>query len=119
MMYKFKASLVPRLILPAVLFFGVQAFAQFEIAPDHFDSTDQKKVTKNTVKPAQTGLVSSSCQISHAGTATAAHTVQMQAARHLASARKTPAGGSGKHSITSSRIAAVPRRRTNPKQKPT
>jgi|SRR5215469_3942379 len=111
-MFRTTASAIPRLILPAVLFFGVQAFAQFEIAPDHFDSTDQKAVTKNTVKPVHTAVSSSSSQGSHAITATAAHPVRKQAARRRVSAKKTPAGGNGQNSVAGNRIAAVRRKRT-------
>ena len=112
-MLRITAYAIPRLILPAVLFFGVQAFAQFEIAPDHFDSTDQKIVTKNTAKPAQNATFSSSSQVSHALTATAAHPVRKQAVRRRVSAKKAPAGGNGQNSVANGRIAAVRRKRTS------
>ena len=112
-MLRITAYAIPRLILPAVLFFGMQAFAQFEIAPDHFDSTDQKAVTKNTAKPVQNAVSSSSSQGSLAVTATAAHPVRKQAARRHVSTKKTPAGGDRQQSDAKARIAAVRRKRTS------
>lgn len=112
-MLRIAAYAIPRFILPAVLFFGVQAFAQFEIAPDHFDSTDQKAVTRNTVKPVHNATSSSNSQASLAITATAAHPVRKQAARRRVSAKKTPAGGNGQNSIAGTRMAAARRKRTS------
>lgn len=111
-MSRITAHAVPRLILPAVLFFGVQAFAQFEVAPDHFDSTDQKTVTKNTAKPVQTATSSSSSQVSHAVTPITARTVRKQTAQRTVSASKTPARRRRQHNVAGSPIAAVPRKRT-------
>jgi len=111
-MFRITASAIPRLILPAVLFFGMQAFAQFEIAPDHFDSTDQKAVTKNTVKPVQNATSSSSSQGSHAVTATASHGARKHAVRRRVSAKKMAAGGNGQNSAGGNRIDAVRRKRT-------
>jgi len=111
-MSRITASAFPRFILPAVLFFSVQAFAQFEVAPDHFDSTDQKTVTKNTGKPVQTITSSSSSQLSHAVTQSSARPVRKQTARRTASTSKTPGRRRGQHDVASSRIAAVPRKRT-------
>lgn len=108
-MFRITACAIPRLILPAVLFFGVQAFAQFEIAPDHFDSTDQKTVTKNTAKPVQTATSSGS---SHAVTQSAVSPAHNKTARRTVSTRRTPGHRRGQHHVAGSSVAAVPRKRT-------
>lgn len=108
-MSRIAAYAIPRLILPAVLFFGVQAFAQFEIAPDHFDSTDQKTVTKNTAKPVQAATSSRS---THAVTQSAVSPARNKTAGRTLSASRTPARGRGQHNVAGSPIAAVPRKRT-------
>lgn len=111
-MFRITAHAVPRLILPVVLFFGVQAFAQFEVAPDHFDSTDQKTATKNTAKPVQTAISSSSSQVSHAVTQSAASQARKRTAQRTVSASRTPARGRGQHNVAASPIAAAHRKRT-------
>lgn len=108
-MSRIAAYAIPRLILPAVLFFGVQAFAQFEIAPDHFDSTDQKTVTKNTANPVQTATSSRS---SHAVTQSAVSAARNKTARRTVSARRTPGRRPGQHHVAGSSVAAVPRKHT-------
>ena len=60
-----------RLIAFASLFFGVRAFAQFEVAPDHFDSAKSQKTLKKKVLPAPTATTHSITDASAVAKATA------------------------------------------------
>jgi len=49
-----KSTALKGLIALAGLFFGVRAFAQFEVAPDHFDSAASQNTLKKKAKAAPT-----------------------------------------------------------------
>jgi hypothetical protein len=81
-----------------ILFFAVPAFAQFEVAPDHFDSSEtDKTVHKTTVKKkAKTVLPATSLTASSATALTASPTTAVRVApgQHKRNVRRVTSNAS-------------------------
>lgn len=105
-MPRFAALILARLVLPCALFFSVPAIAQFEIAPDHFDSTVEKSAAKSTVQ-----APSKSTGRHHASpvlTATAAHPTNNRTRKHVA--RHSQSAQKAQRSMAIAHVAAVKRK---------
>lgn len=87
-----------RLISFSTLLFSIPVLAQFEIAPDHFDSNRDKAVTTHkgtaAVRP-QNGLQAKGAAVSHpltSAAATKARKKQTLIAKHVVSRRQVERG---------------------------
>lgn len=114
-MFRLFSLRILRLVPIAILFVGVQAIAQVEVAPDHFDAVPQNdsahhNVVKSNVKVAATSnhhSVMSESRLSPAATARGSLKGSHTAARRL------HPGKNSKPSLASNRTAFRDRRRAD------
>jgi hypothetical protein len=99
-MFRLIDSRFLRLLAIAVFFLGVQAFAQFEVSPDHVDSTPQKQAAKKRANAkSHTGAAASPNQAASAPAS----------AQHKRAAHKRGHGASSSHTAAQTRAALSPR----------
>ena len=99
-MFRLIDSRLLRFLAIAVFLLGVQAFAQFEVSPDHVDSTPQKQAAKKRVNAKSHADATASP--SQAASAPAS-------AQHKRAARKRGHGASPTHTAAQTRAALSPR----------
>ena len=99
-MFRLIDSRLLRFLAIAVFLLGVQAFAQFEVSPDHVDSNPQKQAAKKSANAkSHTGAAASPNQTASAPAA----------ARHKRAAHKRGHSASPTHTTAQTRAALSPR----------
>jgi hypothetical protein len=99
-MFRLIDSRLLRFLSLAVFLLGVQAFAQFEVSPDHVDSTPQKQAAKKRANAkSHTSAVASPNQAASVPAP----------AKHKRAAHKRGCGASPSHTAAQTRAALSPR----------
>jgi hypothetical protein len=99
-MFRLIDSRFLRFLAIAVFLMGVQAFAQFEVSPDHVDSNPQKQAAKKSANAkSHTGAAASPNQTASA----------LVAAKHKRAAHKRGHSASPTHTTAQTRAALSPR----------